>query len=533
MESPTAVAQHVDTLIEAGRTHELNGLLTKAEAAYRSAIASAEPNTPGAKLSEAWRLLAVVLHRRQRRKEADDCVARAYELAQKESDAHRCAEALNTMGSFALARGDLAIAEKYYEQALPLATSEAPILARIHQNLGIVANIRGTFDSALRQYSEALAAYRSLGDAGGCLMACHNLGMISVDLKRLDEAQSYFERALELAKETKQSHVRAVCLISYCEVFLARREFSEAQRRAEEALEILNTMGETRERADALTVLGVVARETEQYALGEDLLRRAVSLAADSNAMWTEAEALRELALLEQRLGRNQDALNNLNAAHQLFQHLGARIDLGDVAGRVVQLESTYLAIVHAWGRSIETADSYTRGHSAQVAEYACAIADILGLSAEDKTTLRIGSYLHDVGKVRIPLEILNKPGTLTADEYTIMKRHPEYGVQLLAAVAFPWNVIPIIRWHHEKWDGSGYPDGLAGDAVPLHAQIVCAADVYDALTSVRAYRGAMSHEQACAVMTEKRSWWRPNVFEAAMRAFARSHAERERLTSL
>ena len=138
-----------------------------------------------------------------------------------------------------------------------------------------------------------------------------------------------------------------------------------------------------------------------------------------------------------------------------------------------------------------------------------------MGLDESELTTIRLGAYLHDVGKIRIPHEILNKPGRLTQEEREIMAQHPVYGVELLASVEFPWDIKPIIRWHHEKYDGTGYPDRLRGDEIPLHAQIICIADVYDAMTTTRSYRAAMTREQAMAEMRSCRSWWRPDVFEA------------------
>mgnify|MGYP000932947327 CR=1 FL=1 len=174
--------------------------------------------------------------------------------------------------------------------------------------------------------------------------------------------------------------------------------------------------------------------------------------------------------------------------------------------------------MVRDWGQSIESADSYTHGHCERVARYAEQVARALGLDAAAITTIRLGAYLHDLGKVKVPHEILNKPGKLTDEEFAIIKMHPVWGVELLEEVEFPWDLKPIIRWHHEKQDGSGYPDRLAGDAIPLGAAIIGIVDVYDALTTTRSYRGAMSHEEALARMSETSHWWRREIFEAFMR---------------
>src|SRR6185312_5868066 len=149
---------------------------------------------------------------------------------------------------------------------------------------------------------------------------------------------------------------------------------------------------------------------------------------------------------------------------------LDARVDLVDVAAKVQRLEETYFAVVREWGQSIESADSYTFGHCERVANYAVAVAHALGFDEVEQTTVRVGAYLHDVGKVRIPHEILNKPGRLTREEREMMERHTLYGLELLDGIDFPWDIKPLIRWHHEKFDGSGYPDRLRENAIPVAA---------------------------------------------------------------
>jgi putative nucleotidyltransferase with HDIG domain len=218
-------------------------------------------------------------------------------------------------------------------------------------------------------------------------------------------------------------------------------------------------------------------------------------------------------------MGRNQEALQLLNTAHSLFGRLDARVELGDVSGREARLEATYLALVRDWGQSIESSDSYTFGHCERVATYAVDVAQTLGLDEHQRTTVRVGAYLHDVGKIRVAHEILNKPGRLTPEEFDVIKMHPIWGIELLDAVEFPWDIKPIIRWHHEKHDGTGYPDRLRGDEIPLNAQIIGIVDVYDALTTTRSYRPAMTHDEALAEMSKCRHWWRAEVYDAFMRA--------------
>jgi HD-GYP domain-containing protein (c-di-GMP phosphodiesterase class II) len=145
----------------------------------------------------------------------------------------------------------------------------------------------------------------------------------------------------------------------------------------------------------------------------------------------------------------------------------------------------------------------------------------VLALDETAQTTIRLGAYLHDLGKVRVPHEILNKPGPLTRDEFEVVQMHPIWGLELLAAVDFPWDLKPIIRWHHERYDGTGYPDRLRGDEIPVAAQIVGIVDVHDALTTARSYRPAMSHESAVAEIEKCRGWWSEAVYAAFVSSLA------------
>jgi len=218
---------------------------------------------------------------------------------------------------------------------------------------------------------------------------------------------------------------------------------------------------------------------------------------------------------LYQAMGRNQEALTLLNAAHRLFRRLDARVDLVYVGGKVSELETTYFAVVLEWGQSIESTDSYTFGHCERVAQHAMAVARVLVLDDTSQTTIRLGAYLHDLGKVRVPHEILNKPGPLTQDEFAVVQMHPIWGLELLAAVEFPWDLKPIIRWHHERYDGTGYPDRLRGDEIPIAAQIVGIVDVFDALSTARPYRPALTREAALAEIEKCRGWWSDAVYAA------------------
>ena len=495
------------------------GRTAEAGERYQALIGAAE--IPGPTLAEALRRMGVMHHRRNEPGPARDLCSRSYDVATSLPDYRLAAEALNALAGFEMETGALERAAEIYEQALQLAGVSDEVRGRIEQNLGILANIQGDHDAALDHYERALEACRHGGDERGCAYAYHNLGMISADQKQWGRAGEYFRQSLHLAELLHDLRLHGLCLLNHAEVHLALQQYEDARRSAEEAMKIFNELDAQLAKADAYKMLGMIYRETGRPALAESHLRTAIELAVGTGALLSEAEANRELALLCQSLGRNRDALALLSTAHRLFGQLHAQVDQVDVAAKVEELETTYLVVVRDWGQSIESADSYTHGHCERVATYALAVAEQLRLDDMDKTTIRIGAYLHDLGKVRVPHEILNKTGPLTTEELQIIQRHPLWGLELLAGIDLPWDINPIIRSHHERCDGTGYPDGLSGSDIPLAAQLICVVDVYDALTTNRSYRPAMTKAEALATMADCRQWWRTDVFEAFLRAIA------------
>jgi putative two-component system response regulator len=174
---------------------------------------------------------------------------------------------------------------------------------------------------------------------------------------------------------------------------------------------------------------------------------------------------------------------------------------------------------------TIEAKDPYTEGHCDRLSKYSVALGEKLGLSQELRVALRRGGLIHDIGKLAVPEHILLKPGPLTPEERKIMEQHTVIGEEICAPLRSFHHVLPIIRHHHEKQDGSGYPDGLKGAQVPLTARILQITDIYDALTTDRPYRKALPREKAVAIMREevKRGWWDGSIldeFEAVVHGY-------------
>ena len=190
-----------------------------------------------------------------------------------------------------------------------------------------------------------------------------------------------------------------------------------------------------------------------------------------------------------------------------LYQTLrGALGRVEDQLRHLLDMKRMYHSTVEAFATAVDAKDHVTAGHTRRVQAYCAALAREFGIT--DEGTLRAleaAALLHDVGKIGIPEHILNKPGKLTPEEYEVMKGHVGIGAEILSGIEFPFPVVPIVRSHHENWDGTGYPAGLRGEEIPLAARILTVVDCFDALTSDRPYRAAMSTAEAFDILRVRR----------------------------
>lgn len=203
-----------------------------------------------------------------------------------------------------------------------------------------------------------------------------------------------------------------------------------------------------------------------------------------------------------------------------LISYLTYSTSLGrveDAQRHVEQVNALYMSTVEALAMAVDAKDQITHGHIRRVQTYAVELAKRLGLTHDQQIrAIEAAALLHDMGKLAIPEHILNKPGKLTHAEFETMKRHADIGADLLSSIPFPYPVVPIVRHHHENWDGTGYPNNVAGTDIPLGARILAVVDCFDALTSDRPYRPRLSVESAFDILRERRgSMYDPLVVDA------------------
>ena len=499
-EGPAAVA----ALVERAQQSERSGRRELSRQYYESALYLL---TPGQGES------ASLILRRIARTHVDDgqfdialdCLSAALAVAEAIGETLGVAHAFNSMAGCHLLRGNLDEAIALYARAQECAalTGEERLKAMIAQNLGIIASMRGDLAAALDHYASSLVTYRSaeLREYVGPVL--NNMGLVYTQLERFEEAQAAYDEAVAHCDATGDSTNRLLALINSTDLMLARGDVTRAAALCDTVLAEATIAADQRALGETHKFLGIIARMEGQLETAETHLSAAYHNATQREDLLLAAETAREQAELSELMGRNRETLQSLSLSHRLFTQLRAQRNLADLKRRVGRLETRFYDVVTRWAHNIESKDAYTLGHCERVADYSCALARDVGFDEMTMFWFRIGALLHDVGKIVVPSEILNKPGPLSAEERLVMERHAAAGSDLLGDIEFPWDILPLVRGHHERWDGRGYPDRLAGDDIALSARIVCIADVFDALTTDRPYRRAFTIDEALTMMAK------------------------------
>ncbi len=289
-----------------------------------------------------------------------------------------------------------------------------------------------------------------------------------------------------------------------------------------------------RETSKAFASVAAMKRSTFQWvalALALALITGAFFATRISRPIRLLAGSSREIAAgrYDQRVSiRSRDEIGELA---ENFNHMSGEIQkaVDDLKKAAQENHLLFVNSVRMLAAAIDAKDPYTRGHSERVAKYSLAIGRRLGLSQKELSDLRVGALLHDVGKIGIDDRILRKPGALTEEEFEVMKTHPQKGEAIMGGVPQLINMIPGMLYHHERWEGGGYPEGLAGERIPMQARIVTIADTFDAMTTNRPYQKAMEMNYVVEKIGSFRNTrFDPRVVEAFMDAITSGEIQPE-----
>jgi HD-GYP domain-containing protein (c-di-GMP phosphodiesterase class II) len=499
---------------DAERAGDWNDALAEYEAALRTVTAKGD----FLRASVLMRAVGRLHFERGSYDRAAESFQNSLKQAERVGDVGQTAAALNCLGVVEQYAGHIEAAEGFYRQAAQLSdrSGDSRLAAMVLQNLATLSAIQGDFDAALEANQRALDAFGALGDDAACARVLNNIGKLQVDTRQLGHAELTFRSALTLAERAGNEALRIRIQAGRAELALARNDYSAAHEFCNEAFQAYTKLGSVTGLSETYRLYGVLYRDTQQSQLAGAHFMLALRLAQSCGDLLLEAEAERERAALEMQEGRHREALAALNNALRLFQSLRAQREVEDIGQRLERVERVYLRVVEMLETEISISfDAAAVEQYQRVSRWAARLAAEAGFSGHDLTWLRIGAFLYDIGKRSVPPKVLNKRGPLNAEEWQVVQLHVVESEQVVRELDAPWDLVPMVRHHHEHWDGTGYPDRLSGADIPVAARILCIADAFTALTSHRSFRKRLSDAEALVVMeNEAGKTFDPELFQ-------------------
>ena len=509
----------LDALITAARRAELAGEWNDAEQGYTDALRRIQAGEQPERGPEILRWLGRVHFERGEYEQAGIAFESSLVAAQRLNLRKECASALNAMAVVAQFRGTLDVAEALYERAGIIAeeVSADRLSAMIDMNIGTLASVRGDIGTSLMRYQSAHDRFRKLNDSRGAGLVLNNIAILHSEVGEWAAAELSFNASFQLAERESDHATMGKIECGRADLFLKRQQYERARESCERAFRTFTRLGSDSGLGAVHRYYGILYRETGKAQMAHVHFSLALKLARTCDSMLLEAETESERAKLYLNERQHRHALRSLNHAHRLYMELDARREILDLRRRLDRMQDVYLQALEMWNQDAPTDDDRGPRRGRRVAEYALKLADALEYKGTD--WLKIGAHMHDIGNSGLPKDVLEKPGPLTAEEWQLVQQHTLLGSEIVNELEFPIELRPMIRNHHEHFDGTGYPDALRGDEIPVAARILCIADAFDALTSDRSYRPAFSTEQALHVMqSESGRVYDPDMFEVFKR---------------
>jgi len=429
---------------------------------------------------------------------------RALAAYRRLNDPQGICKSLRNLGVIYIELGEFEDAELAYNEAIEISRADGRhiLYADLNNNLGAIKNMKGDWQGALDCYNIAREVYERENEVRKIAYTINNIGITLLEQEKYDQALKSFVSAFGVSESIKDAPLSLILSINLTDLYIKRNDLEEAKRYCHNAENYLEAEKLTNSQlAEILKLAGRIALLEKDYDTAHLRFERSLGICRELGLQYLEAEVLYEKGNLYLQTERQMEALQILENSLLIFSHIEASGKAEKTENLIKSIEELYLRIFESMASKVDQKDHYTKGHSDRVAKISLVLARELHLPDGDIKAIVAGSLLHDIGKIDVPDEVLKKSGRLTAEEYELIKNHPNAGVQRLAGFKFPWEIATLIRYHHERYDGKGYPSGLSGEAIPLGARIICVADVFDALTSERPYREAFTPARALEVM--------------------------------
>ena len=412
--------------------------------------------------------------------------------------------ALRNLGVVYVELGEFEEAVSTLEEATEIAETigERVLQADLINNLGAVLNMRGERQKALEYYQRSLDMYTSENEIRKTAYTINNIAITYKETGQTNLAFEHFKRSFEIAKKIGDAALVLIVQINLADIYLEIGDLMLAEEHCRQVSAcLLESQSKNGHLVEVRKIEGRIASKLGDFEQAEILFNHALMVSEEIGAQYFAAEVIMERGILYHSMGRNFDALKDLESSYLTYSNLRAIGKREEAEKVIASIEELYLNIFDSMAREVDQKDQYTKGHSDRVASLSLLLAREIGIQGNGLKSIVAGALLHDIGKLKIDDSVLKKPGRLTPGEFDQIKRHPQAGIELLEGKEFPWDVRPVILYHHERIDGGGYPEGLSGEEIPLSARIVCVADVFDALTSDRVYREAYDPSRSLEIM--------------------------------
>ncbi|MHA1280310.1 MAG: tetratricopeptide repeat protein [Candidatus Helarchaeota archaeon] len=449
--------------------------------------------------AEAYNHLGVAYNNLGSIQKSIDYFIRALKIMEQINDKNGIANSYVNIGQAYFYLENFNKSLEYFQKALKL-REEIGDKNDISQSLLLIGNVKSKtekYEEALDYFFKSMAIKKKIGDKRGISQIYNNLGNIYLEVGRQEEALEYRIEALQIDRELDDKWEIANSTYNIAEHYLLSKEYEKAYPYILESYEL----------AKDLSNKGLIRDNLHNFSLYYELsgdYQKALKYQRDYSEIVKSmfSEELSE-KIAEMQTKYETEKLEDM------------------VVERTFELKKTIHGVIRTIALIVEARDPYTAGHQAHVADLAAEIAREMKLSNGQVEGVKMAGMIHDLGKIKVPVGILSKPSKLTDPEFEIIKTHPQVGFDLLKELEFPWPLAEMIMQHHEKMDGSGYPQGLKGNEIMLEARILAVADIVEAMSSHRPYRPALGIDKTLdQIKQDKGTLLDPKVVDACLRVF-------------
>ncbi len=464
--------------------------------------------------ADAYNHLGVAYNNAGNSQRSFECFFKALQIMEEISDQGGIAYSHTCIGQAHFYQNNFDRALQHFQRALEVRESIGD-KQDVSQTLILIGNVKAKttqYEEAIDYYSRALAVKEEVGDQGGISQIFTNLANVYLATGRMDAVLKYRLDSLRIDRELGDSWEIALTTYNIAEYYLNVKQPDEAHPYILESQELAQKLGNKGLLRDNLDNMALYHELRGEY---QDALKCQRDHSELTETLFTE------------ELAEKTTEMQVKYETAQLEDLVKEKTD--ELQRNMERLQASLAGTIRALATTVETRDPYTAGHQQRVSKLACAIAESMGLPENQSEGVRLAGIIHDIGKISVPAEVLSTPRRLTDIEFSLIKNHSQVGREILRDIDFSVPVADIVLQHHERMDGSGYPNGVKGDEILLEARIIAVADVVEAMASHRPYRAALGVDKALdEIFSNKGTLYDSDVVDACLKLFAESKFEFE-----